>query len=129
SIGKAGNVLLPTVFRLGDPQGNADKPLPAAVAKSAMSESTGFSVAALSGTYPIDSIGNAAAGIGHLNQWNDVDGAVRQEPLLVNYYGKAIPSMALLAAAKSLNLGPSDIKLNPGESVQIGKLRVRTDEA
>jgi hypothetical protein len=36
--------------------------------------------------------------------FNDVDGAVRQEPLLVNYYGKAVPSMALLAAAKSLNL-------------------------
>ena len=81
------------------------------------------------GQQPIELIGNAAAGIGHLNQFPDVDGAVRVEPLLVNYYGKAVPSMALLAAWKSLNLGPSDIKLNPGESVQIGKLRVRTDES
>ena len=32
-------------------------------------------------------------------------------------------------AAKSLNLGPSDIKLNVGESVQIGKLMVKTDES
>ena len=129
SIARAGNVVLPSVFQLGEPQGNADKPLPAAVAKSAIDEKSGFSLPAIRGDYPIDSIGNAAAGIGHLNQWNDVDGAVRQEPLLVNYYGKAVPSMALLAAAKSLNLNPSDIKLNPGESVQIGKLRVRTDEA
>src|SRR5690606_28132424 len=78
---------------------------------------------------PIDVIGNAAAGIGHLNQLNDVDGAVRIEPMLVNYYGKALPSIALLAAARSLNLGPADINLNVGESVQIGKLRVKTDEA
>ena len=32
------------------------------------------------------------------------------------------------AAARSLDLGPGDIKLNDGESVQIGKLRVKTDE-
>ena len=37
--------------------------------------------------------------------------------------------MALLAAAKSLNLTTSDIRLKPGESVQLGKLRVRTDGA
>jgi CHASE2 domain-containing sensor protein len=129
SIGKAGNVLLPSVFQLGEPQGNPDKPLPAAVAKSAVDEKTGFSIPAVRGTYPIDSLANAAAGIGHLNQWNDVDGAVRQEALLVNYYGKSVPSMSLLAAAKSLNLEAKDIKPNPAESVQIGKLRVKTDEA
>jgi hypothetical protein len=72
---------------------------------------------------------SAAAGIGHLNQYQDNDGAVRQEPLLVNYYGHAVPSMALLASIKSLNLNSSDVRLNPGESVQIGKLRVKTDEA
>jgi eukaryotic-like serine/threonine-protein kinase len=128
SIAKAGNVLLPSVYVLGEPQGKADKPLPAFVAKSALDESGGFSVPAIRGQYPLDSIGSAAAGIGHLNQLNDVDGAVRDEPLLVNYYGKAIPSMALLAAARSLNLGPADIKINSGESVQIGKLRVKTDD-
>ena len=128
SIGKAGNVLLPSVFQLGEPQGNPDKPLPAAVAKSAVDEKTGFSIPAVRGTYPIDSLANAAAGIGHLNQWNDVDGSVRQEPLLVNFYGKSVPSMSLLAAAKSLNLEAKDIKPNPTESVQIGKLRVKTDE-
>jgi CHASE2 domain-containing sensor protein len=128
SIGRAGNVLLPSVFQLGEPQGNPDKPLPAAVAKSSVNEKEGFSVPALRGVYPIDSIGNAAAGIGHLNQANDVDGAVRQEPLLVNYYGKAVPSMALLAAAKSLNLDAKDIKPIAPDTVQVGKLRVRTDE-
>ncbi len=129
SMKNAGNVLVPSVFVLGDPQGNPDKPLPAFALKSAISEKNGYSYPAVSGQQPIESIGVAAAGIGHLNQYQDVDGAVRQEPLLVNYYGNAVPSMALLASIKSLNLASTDVKLNVGESVQIGKLRVKTDEA
>jgi CHASE2 domain-containing sensor protein/predicted Ser/Thr protein kinase len=129
SMAKAGNVLVPSFFSLGEPLGNADKPLPPFALKSTLDERSGFSEPALKTQQPIDSIGNAAAGVGHLNQLNDVDGAVRYEPLLVNYYGKAVPSMALLSATRSLNLGPGDIKLNPGESVQLGKLRVKTDQA
>jgi CHASE2 domain-containing sensor protein/predicted Ser/Thr protein kinase len=127
SMKRAGNVLIPSVFTLGEPRGRADQPLPAFALKSALPETGGFSEPAIRGQQPIEIIGNAAAGVGHLNDWPDVDGTVRQQPLLVNYYGQAVPSLALLAAASSLNLGPADIKLNPGESVQIGKLRVRTD--
>jgi eukaryotic-like serine/threonine-protein kinase len=129
SVAKAGNVLLPSFFLLGEPQGRVDKALPGFVAKSAVKENAGFSVPAMGTQQPIELIGNAAAGIGHLNQLNDVDGAVRAEPLLVNYDGNAVPSMALLAAMKSLNLGPADIRLNAGDSVQVGKLRVKTDDA
>ncbi|MDB5945853.1 MAG: hypothetical protein JWQ33_879 [Ramlibacter sp.] len=127
SIAKAGNVLVPSIFVLGEPQGRPDTPLPPFAVKSAVDESTGFSEPAIRGQQPIEAIGNAAAGTGHLNLLNDIDGTVRSEALLVNYYGKAVPSLALLAAANSLNLGIGDVKLNPGESVQIGKLRVRTD--
>ena len=129
SMKKAGNVIVPSVFSLGEPQGNPDKPLPAYALMSAISEKSGFSIPSISGQQPIEMIGTAAAGIGHLNQFTDVDGAVRQEPLLVNYYGNAVPSMALLAAVKSLNLATADVKLNVGDSVQIGKLRVKTDES
>ena len=128
SIKNAGNVLLPSVFTLGAPQGKSDAPLPVYALKSALDESVGYSVPARRGQQPIESLGSAAAGIAHLNQFQDVDGSIRQEPLLVNYYGKAVPSLALLAAVKSLNLLPSDIKLNSGESIQIGKLRVKTDD-
>jgi serine/threonine-protein kinase len=127
SMAKAGNVLVPSFFTLGEPQGKADKPLPPFALKSAIDETNGYSLPATKVQEPIDLIGNAAAGAGHLSQWTDTDGAVRQDPLLVNYYGKAVPSMALLAAARSLNLSISDIKLNVGESVQLGKLRVKTD--
>lgn len=129
SLKNAGNVIVPSFFTLGEPQGKPDSPLPAFALKSALDENTGFSVAAIKGQQPIDGLGIAAAGVGHLNQFQDVDGAVRLEPLLVNYYGKAVPSMALLAAVKSLNLSSTDIKLNQGESVQIGKLRIKTDGA
>jgi CHASE2 domain-containing sensor protein/predicted Ser/Thr protein kinase len=129
SLQNAGNVLIPSVFTLGEPQGRPDNPLPSYALKSALDDVSGFSIPAVRGQQPIESVGNAAAGIGHLNQFPDVDGAVRLEPLLVNYYGKAVPSMALLAAFKSLNLSPADVKLNPGDSVQIGKLKVKTDEA
>ena len=129
SLKSAGNVIIPAYFTLGEPQGNAEQPLPAFARKSAIDESSGFSASALRAQFPIESVGAAAAGVGHLNQIQDVDGVVRSEPLLVNYHGKALPSMALLAAAKSLNLSAADIKLHVGESVQIGKLRLKTDAA
>ncbi len=128
AMGRAGNVLIPAVFTLGEPQGNPDKPLPAFVAKSMIKEVAGFSIPSVRAQVPIELLGIQAAGIAHLNQYPDSDGAVRQEPLLVNYFGQAMPSMALLAALKSLNLSPADIKLDDGVAVQIGKLRIKTDE-
>ena len=129
SIKDAGNVLLPSVFTLGDQQGNPDTLLPGFALGSTLEDPKGFSVPASRGQQPIELLGSAAAGIGHLNQFPDVDGAVRAEPLLVNYYGKAVPSIALLAAIKSLNLSSADVQLNVGESVQLGKLRVKTDDS
>ena len=129
SIGKAGNVLIPSVYVLGEPRGKPDQPLAPYVVKSTIDDPANLSVPSTSGQQPIEIIGAAAAGIGHLNQFADVDGAVRSEPLLVNFYGKAVPSMALLAAAHSLNLSPGDIKLNDADSVQVGRLRVKTEGA
>ncbi len=128
SIQRAGNVLLPSVYTLAEPQGKPDQPLPTYVQASALDETQGFSLPAVQGQHPIAAFGGVAAGIGHLNQNQDVDGAVRTEPLLVNYYGKAALSLAAMAVAKSLNLSASDVRLNPGEAVQLGKLTVKTDE-
>ena len=129
SIKNAGNVLLPSVFALGEQRGQPDSELPDYAVKSALDENSGFSTPATRSQQPMPALGQVASGIGHLNQLNDVDGAIRQEPLLVSYNGKAVPSMALLAATKSLNLQVSDIKFDAGSSVQIGKLKIVTDDA
>ncbi len=127
SFKTAGNVIIPAVFTLGEPKGRPDSELPAFIAGSVIRDSNGFSLAASKVQLPLASLGSTAAGVGHLNQIQDIDGAVRQEPLLVNYHGQAVASMALLAATKSLNLSVSDIRLNVGDSVQLGRLKVKTD--
>jgi len=129
SLQRAGNVLLPSFYELGEPQGKPDSPLPPYALASTIDETQGFSKAAVRGQQPISSLGAFSAGVGHLNPEQDTsDGAIRQDPMLVNYYGKAVPSLAMLAAAKSLNLSASDIRLEPGQFVQLGKLKVKTDE-
>lgn len=129
SMKKAGNVVVPSYFQLGEPLGKPDQALPAHALKSAVSDRGNFSIPAKAGQYPIEVIGASAAGVAHLNQLPDETGAVRREALLVNYYGNAIPSLSLMIALKSLNLGPDDIKLNPGDSVQLGKLRIKTNDS
>ncbi|MBI2296334.1 MAG: CHASE2 domain-containing protein [Betaproteobacteria bacterium] len=134
SFKRAGNVLLPMVFQaLAEPQGAPDpkKPLPHYVLKNSLTlTSAGADVPAMPGSnpfYPIAELGNTAHAIGHLNSHNDVDGAVRAEPLLVRHYDRYLPSLALVVVATSLNLPVTDIKPVPGEEVRLGKLRVRTD--
>ena len=129
SMRRAGNVLIPSLYTLGVPRGRPDAELPPFAAANAVDDPDNFSTPALRGQQPWASIGVAAAGVGHLNQWSDTDGSVRREPLLVNYFGRAIPSMSLLIAAKSLNLATTDIALNTTESVQVGKLVIKTDTA
>lgn len=129
SMKKAGNVVIPSFYTMGEPLGKPDRPLPAYALKSAIDSKQGFALSAIKGDQPIEIIGSSAAGIAHLNQLPDPYGAVRQEALLVDYYGKSIPSISLLIAAKSLNLDATDLQLHPGKSVQIGKLRIQTDES
>ena len=76
---------------------------------------------------PIPAVGKAASGIGALVTIPDVDGGIRSEPLLVNYYGDYYPSMALLLAAKSLNLAVNDIQAAFGDSVSLGRLNIKTN--
>ena len=77
---------------------------------------------------PIERVGPLAAGIGHVTPLPDVDGGVRYEPLIMGYYDQYYPSIALVLAAKTLNLGIDDIKIYLGEGVQLGRLNISTDE-
>ena len=129
SMARAGNVIVPSVFELGELQGRADQPLPAFAQRSAVPDNSAFGVPALRSQQPLPAIGEAARAVGHLNQLPDVDGSVRQDGLLVHFDGFAVPSMGLAIAANSLNLTASDIQLLPGEGVQLGRSLIPTDDA
>ena len=130
SIGRAGNVLLPMLFVLGEPRGRPDQVLPEFVAKSRLSQVTdgsGDVWQTLSLQVPIEGLGARAAAIGHLNSVVDVDGAIRTEPLVLRHYDDYFPSLSLMIAAASLNLGPADIRVAAGREVRLGSLRIPTD--
>lgn len=129
SFKNAGTVLLPIVFELGEPRGKPDKPLPEFVSRHTIAgnDPSAAYPSALSVQFPIEGIGNAAAAIGHLNAAPDTDGAIRQEPIVIDYYGQRVPSLSAMIAAKSLNLTAKDIKVVPGEYVSLGNLKIKTD--
>jgi serine/threonine-protein kinase len=130
SYATAGNVLMPVGFVLGTPLGKPDRPLPEYLLKSAIGVNVGNrEVAKLTSAVqaPIEVLGKAAFGVGHLNNPRDVDGTVRAEPLVLQYYDQLFPSLSLMIAARSLNLGAADIKVKFGESVSLGRLRIPTD--
>jgi eukaryotic-like serine/threonine-protein kinase len=130
SIAASKKVLLAASAIPGEARGKADKPLSAGVAKSLVNAPAvvrGFEAAGI--LEPLQELGSRAAGVGHVTKSSDSDGTIRVEPLLVNYYGQYLPSIALLAAAQSLNLNPAEIQVNAqNHELQIGKLRIGTDE-
>ena len=128
---KAGNVALPMLFRIGEPRGRPDKDLPDFVRKNsiklAKSDESSLIPTADVDASVIEPVGKSAAAIGHLNVTPDVDGGIRSEALVLGYFDEVYPSLALLVAAKSLNLGPADIQVQPGDSVRLAKLKIGTD--
>jgi CHASE2 domain-containing sensor protein/predicted Ser/Thr protein kinase len=127
SIARAGNVIVPSVFTLGEPLGRPDVPLPAFAQGSALADGSGFGVPALRAQQPLPAVGEAARAVGHLNQFPDIDGSVRREPLLVLFDGFSVPSMGLAIAAHSLNLTTADMRPLPGEGVALGRTLIPTD--
>src|SRR5467141_413712 len=126
---KAGNVLLPVFFSIDIPRGRPDRPLPEYFLKNAVPAKIGDDFGALTTAevqMPIELIGRSAAALGHLSARPDVDGGVRTEPLVLRYFDHHFASLSLMIAAKSLNLGPGDIKIQ-ANSVSLGGLRIGTD--
>ncbi|MCC7410916.1 MAG: CHASE2 domain-containing protein [Gammaproteobacteria bacterium] len=135
SLEQAGNVVLAMEFVPGDPIGNPDAPLPDYIARFALEnvdDPSGDGIPplqTLAAVPPIAQLGTPARGIGHLLNLLDVDGGVRAEALVLAYYDKLFASQSLLIAASSLNLGVGDIKVHLGDSIELGRLRIKTDPA
>lgn len=130
SLGRARNVLLSLYFEPGEPQGKPEQPLPDFVQRNRLGGvlvGAGVQPDLSQGVLmPIAALGSQAQALGHLNFSRDVDGAVRSEPLAMDYHGELYPSLSLMLAARSLNLGVDDIRVQPG-AVQLGKLAITTD--
>lgn len=137
SIQKAQNIVQTMNFKLGSVQGRPDKDLPPYIVANAVNKknikdemgarSEGYTpLPAQSLTPPLELFAKQANRLGHVNVFPDVDGAIRSELLMVDYYNTYFPSLSIQLAAASLNLKAQDIKINLGESVSVGKLNIVT---
>jgi len=131
SYTKAGSVLLPMLFTIDIPRGRPDRALADYVVKNAIptKEPETGALPASEVQVPLESLGRAAAGLGHLNANPDVDGGIRTEPLVLRYFEHHFPSLSLMIAARSLNLAPADIRIRANEGVTLGRLNIGTDPA
>ena len=131
AIAHAGRVVLPMFFDLGEAKGKPGK-LPAYLKRNAIAEVLGAGeftpIQARRLRYPFARIGEAAAGIGHINTLLDADGTARRELLAFEYFGEFYPSMSLVLAVRALNLTMRDVELDPGFGLRLGNLAVPTDE-
>lgn len=112
AITRAGNVYLPVVFEL-DPK--ISHKIPSA---------TGYAARCLEG------FNSAAKGIGHINIIPDIDGKFRRASAYIRYEGnKLSPYLSLLGACDYLGLGQKDVRLVPGEYLDIGRnVRIPLDQ-
>jgi serine/threonine-protein kinase len=133
SFARAGNVVAMDAFESGELRAKPEKPLPEYVTRNHLAQvgigAESGMLTARSAEFPIEVIGKAPVALGHLSARPDVDGRTRTEPLVLGYFDQAYPSMSLLVAARSLNLGVADIKVRPGAQVSLGKLSIATDSA
>ncbi len=138
SFADAADVVLPMSFELGRPQGRPDQPLPDYIRRFALShvvdrveaKSHGalpFPTTDANAQLPVPELGTVAAGVGVLNTIVDLDGAVRQEPLVLQHFDEFYPSLSLLIAAQALNLKPADIEVRLGQGLTLGGLAIGTD--
>lgn len=137
SIAEAGNVVLPMFFYIGQPVGNPDVLMPDYITGSSAlfsiednlqaAQNDLFPLESIFVETPIDVIGAWSAGVGHLNALPDVDGGIRSEPLVLDYFGDSYPSLSLLLASKALNLSVDEIIVKLAEGVDLGGLSIGTD--
>ena len=134
SMTKNGRVVLPLLVSLGETLGAEDPANAPLLARMELpkvtgaKEAAGGPLSASSISAPVPLLSAAAAGLGHLNLYPDpVDGVVRQEPLVVNYYGHYLPSLSLTATTLALNLKPGDVTLKLGEGLFARGLKLPTN--
>jgi serine/threonine-protein kinase len=134
-IAKAGNVVLPLRFTLGNP-GTTGQTTPDYVLKSSF-VTVDDAVSLMERPFPqahhvappYEAACKAAWGLGQINTWQDLDGKVRRDPLAVRFEGEYYPSMALQLARCALKLNRTQVKIDPNRGIMMGSSVVPCDDA
>jgi len=129
----AANVFMPMFYEAGEPLGRPDSKLPEYIERMSITNVGSVNEAALpmsavNISYPFAELASVSSGLGYLNVSPSMDGVLRSEPLIVEYYGQYYPSMSLAMVARDLNLSMDDIRINIGSSVELGALTIPTDK-
>jgi adenylate cyclase len=125
AIQRAGNVVLPFYFTLGESQkeGRKAETLPQ-VSSSAFllfddprkfSDFPPPSAEKIFASVP--EIARAARAMGHINVLPDPDGKVRWEPLIIHFDGQYYPSFSTQVAALATGLTRGDVRVTVGRSI------------
>ncbi|OGC77585.1 MAG: hypothetical protein A2145_05640 [candidate division Zixibacteria bacterium RBG_16_40_9] len=132
-VRKAGNVILPMKFGLAEGPQFAD-PVPPAVMKSSYFTYDSFiqlkskpPLLAKDISYPELSLAKASADLGFINTEIDRDQKTRKEPLIINYGDNYYPALAIQVAKKFLQINSSDVKIDPGNAVQLKNVTIPID--
>ena len=132
AIAAGRNIVLPMHFTLGPGKHANATAASDIVQKSRISKVTSNKTKsspynATKAKFPAEDFSKNASAIGNLGFLKSSDGGVRSEPLIVAYGEEYYPSLALLSAARSMNLNQRYIKAELGKNVQLGKTIINTD--
>jgi len=61
-------------------------------------------------------IAAASAAVGHVGLFQDIDGTIRALPLMIDYHGRAWPSMSLLLVSRYLGANWRDLRFTHGKA-------------
>ncbi|MFZ2005626.1 MAG: adenylate/guanylate cyclase domain-containing protein [Stellaceae bacterium] len=131
-IHASGRVLLPLAFSF---TGESETSPPAYLSDQAYQQFDKspavpvFTLEPRSALVPVSPLGEAAAGLGHVDIAYDRDGAPRYDYLALPFNGDFLPSLPVRAAAAYLGVPWSDVGLALGAGVRIGSRQAPTDSA
>ncbi len=78
-------------------------------------------------TFPIPPLMAAAAAIGHVNNFSEVDGSTRYEALIIESRGYYYPSLAIEAVRIAAGLDGSALTMTFGDSIRLADITIPTD--